>query len=110
MVEKLVLDQQQHNATTVLVLTGNLNEEDDGTPIEGQDCIRILRPPVGDMNHDLRVDWSDFSIFSSQWNQSNCNAPKWCAGADLSHSGKVNWEDFAIFAAHWMECTAPECD
>jgi len=93
-----------------LMLTGNLNEENDSTPIEGQDCIRILRPPVGDMNNDLRVNWNDFSVFSSHWNKKGCKAPKWCAGADLSRSGKVNWEDFAIFANHWLECTAPECD
>ena len=110
LVKTLGLDQLARDTILPLILTGNLTEDNGGIPIGGQDCIRILRPPVGDMNNDLRVDWSDFSIFSSQWNQSNCKAPKWCAGADLSHSGKVNWEDFAILAGHWLECTAPECD
>ena len=110
LVETLGLDQLERDTILPLMLTGNLTEENGGTEIEGQDCLRILRPPVGDMNNDLRVDWTDFSIFSSHWNQSNCNAPKWCAGADLSCSGKVNWEDFAILAENWLACTAPACD
>ncbi len=110
LVETLGLYEEERNTILPLIVTGNLNEENCATPIEGEDCIRILQPPMGDMNNDLRVDWSDFSIFSSQWNQSNCKAPKWCAGADLDNSGKVNWGDFAILAAHWLECTAVDCN
>jgi len=107
LVQALGLDQLERNTILPLMLTGNLNEENSGAEIEGQDYIRVLRPPVGDMNNDLRVDWSDFSIFTSHWNKKGCKAPKWCAGADLSHSGKVNWADFAIFAEHWLECGNP---
>ena len=62
--------------------------------------------PVGDLDHNCRVNWADFAIFASHWLQSPCTDPNWCGGADLDNSSQVNWDDFAIFAAHWLECTA----
>ena len=66
--------------------------------------------PIGDLDSNCHVNWSDFSIFAAHWLDSGCIAPTWCGGADLNQGGEVSWGDFAIFAAHWLECTAPECN
>ena len=65
---------------------------------------------IGDLDHDCRVNWSDFAVFAAHWAEAGCVAPTWCGGADLNQGGEVTWGDFGIFAAHWLECTAPECD
>lgn len=43
--------------------------------------------PVGDINHDCRVDFVDFAILAQDW----------LAGS--------NWDDLATLADKWLECT-----
>jgi len=41
-VETLVLEDEARN-TILLIFTGNIKEEEGGTPIKGLDCIKILK-------------------------------------------------------------------
>ena len=66
--------------------------------------------PAGDPTYNCRTDWTDFSVFASQWVKTSCNETGWCGGADMDHSTIVDWSDFSIFADDWLACTAPECD
>ncbi len=63
--------------------------------------------PAGDLTYNCRTDWTDFSVFASQWVKTNCNETGWCGGADMDHSTIVDWSDFSIFADDWLACTAP---
>ena len=47
LVEKLDLCPLDDREEIPLIITGNLKEEDGGTPIEGEDCIWVLKPGKG---------------------------------------------------------------
>jgi hypothetical protein len=54
------------------------------------------------------VDLADISTFAQQWQQSGCNDPDWCSGADLDRSGTVDWEDFYYITQHWLKSCSHE--
>jgi len=66
--------------------------------------------PIGDLNLDHYVNMTDFSLFASQWSQTDCIAKNWCGGADFDHSNYVNMADLAVFVSHWLEFTYPVGD
>ncbi|MHC4110647.1 MAG: dockerin type I domain-containing protein [Planctomycetota bacterium] len=64
--------------------------------------ITFHNVPTRDLNSDEAVDFRDFAIFSSQWNDTGCGAPNWCAGADLDRDGDVDHKDLGLFVEYWL--------
>lgn len=60
--------------------------------------------PTRDFNADTIVDFADYAILASYWQQ-GCSGPGWCDGADLDQSGSVNLYDLAMFCDYWLEAT-----
>jgi hypothetical protein len=58
-----------------------------------------------DFNKDTRVDFTDFAIFASRWQENECGDPDWCEGTDLDTSGTVDTNDLMSFAEYWLEKT-----
>jgi len=58
-----------------------------------------------DFNIDTKVDFGDFAIFASPWQETYCNDPHWCEGADLNTDGSVDSADLMLFADYWLETT-----
>jgi len=61
--------------------------------------------PVGDLNMDGKVDYSDLALLGDYW---LCNITSYKdAGviADLNEDGVVNFRDFAVLAKNWRKCT-----
>jgi hypothetical protein len=50
---------------------------------------------------DGHADWTDLSIFASQWLRTNC-LPDNCGGADINGNGKIDFQDFALLAQYWL--------
>jgi hypothetical protein len=64
--------------------------------------ITFSNVPTRDLNSDEVVDFRDFAIFSSQCNNSDCNDPDWCAGADIDRDGDVDYSDLGLFVEYWL--------
>jgi hypothetical protein len=59
-----------------------------------------------DFNNDTKVDFSDFAIFASHWEATNCNeANGWCEGTDLNTDGNVDSTDLMLFCEYWLAKT-----
>ena len=61
--------------------------------------------PTRDFDTSTNVDLADFGIFALYWQETTCNEPDWCGGADLNNSGNVNFHDLMLFADYWLERT-----
>ena len=64
--------------------------------------LSFSHSPTRDLNSDDKVDFTDFAIFSSQWNVNDCNDPNWCDGADLDREGNVDYNDLGLFVEYWL--------
>ncbi len=76
----------------------------DGTDCEDWDGDGFpdICGPVGDLDGDGYVDWTDFSIFASCITAPGVEAPPECGGADLDGAdGDVDLADFAVFQQHF---------
>lgn len=62
---------------------------------------------AADINHDCRVDLSDYTILAGLWLAFNCGNPFWCNGADLDKSNTVDMADLLQVATNWIQCTEP---
>ena len=63
----------------------------------------ICDNPVGDLNADNVVEWSDIGLFAAQWLQVNCDdANGWCNGADIDQGSNVDFLDYALQAQNWL--------
>ena len=60
--------------------------------------------PTRDFNIDTKVDFADFAVFASYWQQ-GCSEPSWCEGTDLDTNGNVGFDDLMLFADYWLEET-----
>ena len=64
--------------------------------------------PSADLNHDRRVNFSDFATLGTHWLDLDCKEDNnWCDAADLNISGRVDSSDVVLFADHWLEGTSP---
>jgi hypothetical protein len=61
--------------------------------------------PRGDFNIDTKVDFADFAVLASPWQEADCNEPYWCQGADLNTDGTVDSADLMLFADYWLATT-----
>jgi hypothetical protein len=62
---------------------------------------------VGDIDHNCRVNFSDFLVLAEQWMVSPCIDPLWCGGGDLDKDGSVGLADLVLMAGQWLQCTDP---
>jgi hypothetical protein len=64
--------------------------------------ITFHNVPTRDFNSDESVDFRDFATFSSHWNDTGCDDPNWCAGADIDRDGDVDNKDLGLFVEYWL--------
>ncbi|MBN1392776.1 MAG: hypothetical protein JW947_08250 [Sedimentisphaerales bacterium] len=59
-----------------------------------------------DFNGDTKVDFADFAILASYWQEDNCGSLNNCEGADLDNNdGDVDLGDLMEFCKFWLEKT-----
>jgi len=56
-------------------------------------------PSIGDINHDNRVDMTDFAAFAMCWHQVGTDA---CCGSDLTKNQSIDFDDLKILADTWL--------
>ena len=78
------------------------NNEDEQSWDEPNYIITFHNVPTRDLNSDEAVDFLDFATFSSQWNNTGCGDPNWCAGADIDRDGDVDHKDMGLFVEYWL--------
>lgn len=61
--------------------------------------------PTCDFNNDTRVDFADFAVLASHWQETGCGDPDLCEGTDLDADGNVDINDLILFAHYWLEKT-----
>jgi hypothetical protein len=67
--------------------------------------IKFSHVRTRDFNKDTKVDFSDFAVFASHWQETGCNDPNWCEGTDLGTDSNVDFDDLMLFADYWLEKT-----
>ena len=55
-----------------------------------------------DFNNDAKVDFADFAVLASHWQEIGCSDPSWCEGTDLDTDGNVDCDDLMLFADYWL--------
>lgn len=58
-----------------------------------------------DFNNDTSVDFLDFAVLASYWQETGRSDPNWCEGTDLDTDGNVDANDLALFVDYWLEKT-----
>ena len=61
--------------------------------------------PTRDFNNDAKVNFADFAVLASHWQETGCSDPNWCEGTDLSADGNVDCNDLILFKDYWLERT-----
>jgi hypothetical protein len=77
-------------------------------PSEGEILLKSLifnQIPTGDFNEDSFVNYSDFAILASYWQQTGLYDPSQCQGADLDNDFDVDLNDLMLFSNYWLEKT-----
>ena len=55
-----------------------------------------------DLTGDDWVDFADFAVLASYWQDTNCESPDWCGGADFEPDGDVDWADLLFLVDNWL--------
>lgn len=58
-----------------------------------------------DFNNDAKVDFGDFAVLASHWQETGCSDPNWCEGTDLNADGNVDCNDLTLFMDYWLKKT-----
>ncbi len=58
-----------------------------------------------DFNNDTKVDFADFAMLASYWQETNCGDLNDCEGTDLDTDRNVDLHDLRMFADYWLEKT-----
>ena len=58
-----------------------------------------------DFNNDTSVDFADFAVLASHWQETGCSDPNWCEGTDLDTDGNVDCNDLTLFVDYWLKRT-----
>jgi len=58
-----------------------------------------------DFNNDARVDFNDFAVLASHWQETGCSDPNWCEGTDLDTDGNIDCNDLTLFVDYWLKRT-----
>jgi hypothetical protein len=64
--------------------------------------LSFTQVPTRDFNGDTFVDFLDFALFASYWQQTGCSEPGWCGGTDLDANSKVDANDLMLFCNYWL--------
>jgi len=56
----------------------------------------------GDLNHDNKVDFADFSVFALHWLEVGCLEPSSCYGADIDLNSNVDFSDLRSLFENWL--------
>ena len=67
--------------------------------------IRFSHVRTRDFDKDTKVNFSDFAVFASHWQENECGDPDWCEGTDLDTNGGVDVNDLMLFTEYWLEKT-----
>jgi len=67
----------------------------------GDGRVHLYRgiPRAGDMNVDGAIDFEDFALFATYWQQTECGQ---CGGADFTGDEAVDFNDLRELAANWL--------
>jgi len=57
--------------------------------------------PTRDFNNDTKVDFADFAVLASYWQENGCGDQNWCEGTDPT----VDINDLMFFVDYWLETT-----
>jgi hypothetical protein len=66
-------------------------------------CFSQVR--TRDFNNDTIVNFRDYAILASYWQQTSCSSSNGCEGADLNVDGSVDFDDLMLFCEFWLERT-----
>jgi len=58
-----------------------------------------------DFNNDTKVDFVDFAVLASYWQETNCGDANDCEGTDIDIDGKVDVNDLMLFTDYWLDRT-----
>jgi len=61
--------------------------------------------PTRDFNNDARVDFADFAVLASHWQETGYIDPNRCEGTDLDADGNVDCNDLTLFMDYWLKRT-----
>jgi hypothetical protein len=61
--------------------------------------------PTRDWIKDNIVNFADFAVLASYWDEENCGDVNNCGGTDLNTDGKVDVNDLVGFTDYWLEET-----
>ena len=67
--------------------------------------IEFTHVRTRDFNEDTKVDFADFAILASYWQETGCSDPNWCEGTDLNTDSNVDVNDLMLFCEYWLEKT-----
>ena len=60
-------------------------------------------PVPADFDSNGCVNFKDFSVIGSKWEDTNCTDPNWCGGADFDMDGTMELDDFIVFVGYWLQ-------
>jgi len=69
---------------------------------EPNDSIVFCQVPPSDFNLDGLVNFLDYTLLASCWQEDDCTDPNGCQKADLDADGVVDCNDLMLFAADWL--------
>lgn len=61
--------------------------------------------PSRDFNGDEIVNFKDYRIFLTHWQEINCEISNWCNGSDIDMDDDVDLSDLMLFCEFWLEKT-----
>lgn len=92
-----------HTAANVPVYAWGVNAHLTSGTLDNTEFFQIDTINYPDYDSDSNVNFSDYTVFASQWNRSDCGEPDYCDGADVNLSGAVDLPDLEIFAYYWLK-------
>ncbi len=67
--------------------------------------LAFLHVRTRDFNNDAKVDFDDFAVLASHWQETGCSDPDWCEGTDLDTDSNVDCNDLTLFVDYWLKRT-----
>lgn len=61
--------------------------------------------PTRDFDGDTTVDFGDFCLLASHWQETGLSDPNMCHWTDINEDGTVNIGDLGLFADYWLYAT-----
>jgi len=96
-----------YNATSIGDCNVGFYEYETQFPFEAELLyyLEFTHVRTRDFDESTRVDFGDFAILASYWQEQGCEDPDWCQGTDLDISGTVDMNDLMLFSDYWLERT-----